>query len=673
MKNLVFIIPIILFSNSLFSQVDPIENEIENKLENYEPEDDESELLQFADDLEDLKSQKIKINSASQQDLERLTQLNIFQIHNLMEYRRKTGYILSSYELLAVKGFDQDKIEDILPYLDFSLKPEKFQFPNPQTIKFSRNDFIFRDKFNLQKRKGFQLDSGGYLGMPHSIMIRYKFNFRGKIGAAIHLQQDAGEAYKTPSKKINIDFASFNVFLKDYRFINSLVIGDFNFEFGQGLNIWNGIGFGKSSNVGQIQRFPRGIIPYSGGEENRFFRGIASNIKIGKIDFINFYSKRKLDANLEEREDGQFQITSFQNSGLHRTENELMDQNSVELELINTSILYKANYFSLGFNQGFYYLDHPIKPKERPYQKFDLQNKNWQSTSLSAKYHMKNLSLFGEFSSLDYKTFAGIIGLQIKADEALVISVLHRNLAKDYQSFYSAPFAEKGSSGERGYYIGWDWTLGPILNWKSYVDFYQFSWSTFQSDFPSRGQDLMSQLDINLSKKFNLYLRFRYRKRQEDFNTDEIILNQIETRKINFRIQLNYLVSERVSLKNRLEISQNSSDIKRGFLAYQDFKYRFAKLPIQLVFRYSVFDIKDFENRIYSYENDLSQSFSVPANYGNGQRYYLLLKWKIRKNLGFEIKYAKTIFRDRNEISSGLNTVDGNELSELKMQFKLKL
>lgn len=673
MKKIAFFLPVLLVSISVFSQVDPIDKEIENNLENYKPGDGETGFIQLADDLDALKSRKIKINIASQQDLERIPQLNIFQIHNLLEYRRKTGFILSPFELRAVKGFNKNKIEEILPLLDFSLKPEKFQFPNRKTIRFSRNDFIIRDKFNIQKRRGFQLDSGGYFGNPHSIMARYKFNFRGKIGAALHLQQDAGEPFQTVAKRVNIDFASFNIFLKDYKFINSLVIGDFNFEFGQGLNLWSGIGFGKSSNVGQIQRFSRGVIPYSGGEENRFFRGIASDFKIGKINFISFYSKRKLDANLEEREDGQFQISSFQNSGLHRTENELMNQNSIELKLINTSVFYRSNNFSLGFNQGFYHLDHPIKPKKRTYQKFDFQNKTWQSSSLSGKYHMKNFSLFGELSSLDYRSYGGIIGLQIKADEALEISILHRNMAKEYQSFYSAPFAEKGSSGEKGYYIGWDWTLGPVLNWKSYVDFYQFSWSTFQSDFPSTGQDLMSQLDINLGKKFNLYLRYRHRKRQEDFNNNEAISRQIEIRKMNFRIQLNHQVSERVSLKNRLEISQNSNDLKRGFLAYQDFKYRFEKWPLQLVFRYSIFDISDFENRIYSYENDLSQSFSVPSNYGNGQRYYILLKWKIRKNLGFEIKFANTIFYDRNEISSGLNKVEGNQLSELKMQFKIKL
>lgn len=673
MKSVAVLFVLFIISNSLYAQTDRIEKEIENSLETFEPEEDESSFLQLADDLEGLTLKKIKINVASQKDLERIPQLDIFQIHNLLEYRRKTGFILSPFELIAVKGFNQKKIEEILPLLDFGLKPEKFQFPNRKTIGFSRHDLIIRDKYNIQKRLGFQLDSSGYLGHPHSIMTRYKFNFRGKIGAAIHLQQDAGEPFQTSSKKVNIDFASYNLFLKDYRFIHTLVVGDFNFEFGQGLNLWSGIGFGKSPNVSQIQRFSRGIIPYSGGEENNFFRGFASDLSFGKIHFLSFYSKRKLDANLEENEAGQFQISSFQNSGLHRTSNEISDQNSVELELVNASLIYRANYFSFGINQGFYLLDKPIKPKKQLYQKFNLQQSKWQSTSITSKFHMKNISLFGELSSLEHSSFAGIIGLQLKANEGLFISILHRNFAKEYQSFYSSPFAEKGSSGEKGYYFGLDWAIDPTFHLKSYVDFYHFPWSTFQSDLPSFGHELMNQLDINLSKNFDLYLRFRFRQRMEDSNNEETLVRQLRVRKNSFRIQLNYQINENLSFKNRLEISGNSDVFKRGFLAYQDFKYRFPKIPLQLFLRYSIFDVSDFENRIYSYENDLSQSFSVPANYGNGQRYYLLLKWKIQKNIGFEIKYAKTIFNDKNEIGSGLNFIEGNELSELKLQLKFKL
>lgn len=672
MKKITFLIGLNFLFFHLSAQVDPIEKQIENSLETLEPEGDENSLIQLADDLEDLQSKRIKINLANQRDLEQIPQLDIFQIHNLLEYRRKTGYILSPYELMAVKGFDQKKIEEILPFLDFSLKPEKFNFPNKNTIAFSKNNLIIRDQFTLEKRRGFQLDSGGYLGSPHSLMSRYKFNFRGKMGAALHLQQDAGEAFIDKNNRPRMDFASFNLFLKDYKFLNSLVIGDFNFEFGQGLQSWSGIGFGKSPNVSQTQRFSRGIIPYSGGEENRFFRGLAIDFDLGNFDVSTFYSKRKLDANLEE-ENGQFSISSLQSSGWHRTENEIEDKNAVELKLWNTSILFGGSNFSLGLNQSFYSFDHPFKEKERLYQKFDIQSKNWSSSSFSSKYQLKNISLFGEFASHDFNSFAGLIGMQIKAEEALKISILHRNFAKEYQSLYSAPFAEKGSSGEKGYYFGLDWEFNSTIHWKSYFDFYQFTWSSFHSDFPSKGQDIFNQLDLNLSDDFSIYFRFRHRNRQENLVGEQALNPSVQITKTNFRIQLNYVLNEKLSLKNRLEISANSQNEKRGFLIYQDCKYRFSKYPLQLIMRYSVFDISDFENRIYSYENDLSQSFSVPANYGNGQRFYILLKWKIKANIGFEIKYSQTVFNDRNEISSGLNTINGNKISQLKMQLKLSL
>lgn len=671
MKRAAILFLLFLLSNILAAQ-DPLEKEIANSLESFETESDENSLLQLADDMELLKSQKININRASMRDLERIPQLDIFQIHNLLEYRRKTGYILSHYELMAVKGFSKDKILEILPLLDFSLKKKNFKLPTKKNIKYSKNEVLIRHKYTLQQRQGFKNLENGFLGDPNSLMLRYKFNFQGKLGAAFHLQKDAGEAFHLPDKKINIDFASYHIFLKDFRFLHSLVIGDFNFEFGQGLALWSGIGFGKSSNVSQIQKFARGIIPYSGGEENRFFRGVATELNLGKIEGSIFFSRRSLDANLEENELGQKEISSFQNSGLHRTTNEILDQNSIQMNILNGSLMYRGNLFSLGINQGFYSTSHHIQEKQNLYQLYNIKGDKWASSSIHANFRHKHLSLFSEISALNYSAFAAVAGLKIKNSEALQFSLLFRNFSKEYQSHFSAPFAEKASSGEKGYYFGIDWIINPLFQWKSYLDYYHFTWPTFQSEFISRGRDYLNQLEFIPSSNFTVYIRFRFRIRDEDRDLEQNFNSSKTIMRKNWRLQLNYSYSESLRLKNRIEISQHNEGSQNGFLVYQDFIFRSIKLPLSYSFRFSVFDISDFENRIYAYENDLSQSFSIPANYGKGQRYYLVIKWKVKKKLSLELKYSNTTFSDRTAISTGLNQIEGNRISELKAQLKYK-
>ena len=88
MKRAAILFLLFLLPNILAAQ-DPLEKELANSLESFETESDENSLLQLADDMELLKSQKININRASMRDLERIPQLDIFQIHNLLEYRRK--------------------------------------------------------------------------------------------------------------------------------------------------------------------------------------------------------------------------------------------------------------------------------------------------------------------------------------------------------------------------------------------------------------------------------------------------------------------------------------------------------------------------------------------------------------------------------------------------------
>ena len=101
----------------------------------------------------------------------------------------------------------------------------------------------------------------------------------------------------------------------------------------------------------------------------------------------------------------------------------------------------------------------------------------------------------------------------------------------------------------------------------------------------------------------------------------------------------------------------------RGFNLCQDINYIFRKIPVTVWFRFCLFSTDDWASRIYTYENDLLYSFSVPALAGSGSRSYLMVKWKVNEIAELRIKYGMT-----SVVTNG-NMMKNTD--EIKMQFRL--
>ena len=56
--------------------------------------------------------------------------------------------------------------------------------------------------------------------------------------------------------------------------------------------------------------------------------------------------------------------------------------------------------------------------------------------------------------------------------------------------------------------------------------------------------------------------------------------------------------------------------------------------------RYCVFRTDDYNSRIYTWENDLLYSFSIPALSGKGSRLYFMAGWKIAGKAELRFKYS---------------------------------
>jgi len=135
--------------------------------------------------------------------------------------------------------------------------------------------------------------------------------------------------------------------------------------------------------------------------------------------------------------------------------------------------------------------------------------------------------------------------------------------------------------------------------------------------------------------------------------------------------------AEGFGIGNHLEVKNYRKEeaTSKGYFLSQDIYATINtgnRYPLRITLRYAFFDTDDFNSRIYSYENDLLYTFSIPAFHYQGTRFYLLMRHTLGNNLDLRFKYSTTRYTNRNEIGSGLNRINGNKMSEVKAQIVLK-
>ena len=158
-------------------------------------------------------------------------------------------------------------------------------------------------------------------------------------------------------------------------------------------------------------------------------------------------------------------------------------------------------------------------------------------------------------------------------------------------------------------------------------------------------------------------------------NEDDITgrFDQIHTRQ-NFRGRIHFSYDLSKSLEWRSRVYAGFSEIKderlTGVAVFQDLKYSAITSPISISLRYAVFDTDDFAIRFYAYENDVLNSFTVPAYYDRGSKFYILFGWKIRSGLLLQTRLARLEYTNRDTVGSGLEEIDGKKKTDIRMQLR---
>lgn len=88
--------------------------------------------------------------------------------------------------------------------------------------------------------------------------------------------------------------------------------------------------------------------------------------------------------------------------------------------------------------------------------------------------------------------------------------------------------------------------------------------------------------------------------------------------------------------------------------------------------RFALFDTDTYEERLYAYESDVLYAFSIPSYYYKGSRFYLMGKYSIGRRIDIWLRYAITHYANKQVIGSGLDEIQGNNKSEIKVQLRFR-
>lgn len=82
------------------------------------------------------------------------------------------------------------------------------------------------------------------------------------------------------------------------------------------------------------------------------------------------------------------------------------------------------------------------------------------------------------------------------------------------------------------------------------------------------------------------------------------------------------------------------------------------------------FRTDSYDSRVYLYESSPLYTYSSMQFYGEGLRYWLMLRAQVLKNLMLTVKAGSTKYYDRHTIGSSYQQVDGSSLTDLDLQLR---
>lgn len=631
--------------------------------------DNDEEDLPALDDIFEqlcqLEDHPIDINTATKEQLEQLPFLSDVQIEDICYHLYLYGAFASKAELLSIRSLDYYR-RLLLEHFIYIGETGKSGFPSLKNIaKYGKHQLTGMVKVPFYERKG---DKKGFQGYPYKHYLKYDFHYGDYVKLGAVAAQDAGEPFFSGKNQWGYDFYSFYLVVKNWKSIKTLALGKYRVSWGLGLVANNDFSLGKLASLSSLGRLSGGIKAHSSLSAYNYQQGAATTIAVNRhFDVSAFFSYRDIDATLDNTS---HTITTILKTGYHRTKSELERKNNASQLNSGIRFAYTNGALRLGLNGVYTHFDHDLKPNtSQAFRRYYPTGNDFMNFSADYSYMHHRWSAKGETAIDRQGQLATINTLGIQATAALTAMVLQRFYSYRYNGLLANSFGSGSSvQNESGVYLGINYKPSQDFSVIAYTDIAYFPWKRYQASASSHAYDNLVQLAFHRGQ-FSASARYQLKMQQKD-NAKKTRLVYDTTHR--GRLWASY---DFTTFSTRMQADFALSRYKQQSIGWMLGNTSSLNIVKNLTVNTTVgyFHTDDYASRLYVYEPGLLYAFSYGMFYGKGIHGAIRLRFSPGNHIVVIAKATTTRYFDRTKISSGLNEIDGRQMTDLQLQLKLKL
>jgi hypothetical protein len=378
------------------------------------------------------------------------------------------------------------------------------------------------------------------------------------------------------------------------------------------------------------------------------------------------YSNKSIDATLGSGSgNSEDYIESLYKSGTHNTTSLLLKKDAASESVLGINLSYNLRDLRIGMSFSENKFSLPVEPDySEPEKVFSFSGRRSNVCSFYYNGMIKKILLYGELSANKINQYALVQGLSFRPADRLTINFLFWKYSPGYTGFHGkGPGGSSGSYSEQSILGNFTFEAAKhlFLNGGFYIQHYP--WLKYRCSSPSTGMKREIGIKYIPVKNLEVSGLYSYRYTMVNISSTSGIpsLKQLITR--SSKIVVKYSVQDNLTLGTRIDFRRVDPSGSKGILLFEDLNYRLRQIPLSFWLRYCIFSTDDYESRIYTWENDMLYSFSIPAMYGKGSRFYLMAGWKFADRAELRFKYGLS--------SDSESPGSMSDVSEFRMQLKI--
>ncbi len=600
----------------------------------------EHELL-----LEDMLENPLPLTENNLIRLQQFHFLDSIQVLALTALLR-TNHFKSYYQLQGLNSFDSLEIKQLtaITYIDatsqaFSIKAftEKENYNGTLIVRLSLPGFTWLDHV-------YDTTTGEkYNGNQLALQQKFQIQCNDHLKLTINSSKDRGEALGFTEKQKGIDFLTVSLFYQAKSPIQKVAIGAYQFQWGQGLQLWTSRAMGRSIDLLQSVRMSQGLQSYNGSDEQRYLNGFAFAYRISAHEFFALCSRKLIDVPTV-RDSSALQFGTITSSGLHRNSLEVQRKKQLQEYLLGAAWQYKKPTFQMGsmlLYQGYAVGPHTDSLGQRF---LEINPTHKLSAGLQFKGNFRQSYYFFEGVQLlvldqSFKHANALVsGVLLHLHPKLQLGFHLRYYGLVYGAFYEQGFHAKSTAqNETGIFLNLTYRVRKKINWQTYLDQFSYPHLTLVN-YPQTHALFRSQLNYSHSKVTKLQLSV-----QKTIGQNACL----------FRLEGQTVYGRQLTLHAGLQIS-SVKYAQKGYSTFFTLKYQQLGHPWRVNFHLGSFMVPVLLNPHYQMNYHIG--FGSTTLQLSGQGYFIQttlehqMNQKIRLGLRVLWLYKNAVFEPEHQL-----------------------